>query len=207
MTNKFLKHARRSRRTPSVELSISKSEILEFWKDRISETGLFIDWGEPGCWACGFHYGVKYDTRSGDAPWTEILKLWERIPLQRCHIVPRALGGSDNPENLFLMCRECHDSQPNTSVPEIFFRWARNQSSSRREELRILEAFRSLGVDDDDEKFRIAECMDSEDFRKWSRDRKSIHWPQSGYAPRTHRLTPATMIGLAKFFLDSAQNR
>jgi hypothetical protein len=101
----------------------SKSEIFEHWKERLLEFGFFVDWGEPGCWGCGFHYSDKYDIGRSNASWHEILRRWDSIPLQRCHIVPRSLGGTNDVANLFLMCRECHDQMPNTVVPEIFFEW------------------------------------------------------------------------------------
>jgi len=89
----------------------SKSQIFEYWRERLPPLGFRIDWGEPGCWACGFHYGAKYDVKRPDARWCEI-----------------SLGGTNDVANLFLMCRECHDLAPNTSVLEIFFEWARAQS-------------------------------------------------------------------------------
>jgi len=106
----------------------SKSQIFEYWRERLPPLGFRIDWGEPGCWACGFHYGAKYDVKRPDARWCEILSCWDKIPLQRCHITPLSLGGTNDVANLFLMCRECHDLAPNTSVLEIFFEWARAQS-------------------------------------------------------------------------------
>ena len=123
----------------------SKSRIFDHWKDRLPALGILIDWGEPGCWACRFHYGTKYDVKRPNASWSEILRGWDRIPLQRCHVVPRSLGGTDDVDNLFLMCRECHDLAPNTSIPAIFFEWAGTQSSCGREMAKIraaLDAFR-----------------------------------------------------------------
>lgn len=43
--------------------------------------------------------------------------------LQRCHIVGRQFGGSDDPSNLFLMCDKCHKESPDTNNPENFFLW------------------------------------------------------------------------------------
>lgn len=106
-----------------------KSEIFDYWKERLPALGFFIDWGEPSCFACRFHYGTKYDIKRSDAGWHEIFECWNSIPLQRCHIVPRSLGGTDEVANLFLMCRECHDPAPNTNIPEIFFDWARAQKA------------------------------------------------------------------------------
>ena len=174
----------------------SKSEIFDYWKDRFRDLGIFVDWGEPGCWACGFHYGTKYDIKRSNASWNEILRCWEGIPLQRCHIIPRSLGGTTDPPNMFLMCRECHDLAPNTDIPEIFFEWVRAQSWRVRESSRTQAAFASFGVDSASEK-SLCELIDSDKFKSWVSGRFGLHWPQSKYAALSHRLTPATLIGLA----------
>jgi hypothetical protein len=178
----------------------SKAQIFSYWKDRLREIGIFIDWGEPGCWACRFHYGIKYDIKSPRASWNEILSGWERIPLQRCHIVSRSLGGTDEPSNLFLMCRECHDLAPNTALPEIFFEWARAQSCWRRESAKIEEALRSFGVRSEQHN-ELLQLMESSEFQDWVDGKLGLHRPQSNYAPVSCRLTPATMVGLAVHYL------
>jgi hypothetical protein len=68
---------------PYIDALPSKAQIFDHWKDRLLEIGIFIDWGEPSCWACGFRYSGKYDVRSSDASWAEILDCWQRMPLQR----------------------------------------------------------------------------------------------------------------------------
>ena len=176
-----------------------KSEIFAYWKDRLRDLGIFVDWGEPGCWACGFHYGTKYDIKRSNADWDEILKCWESIPLQRCHIIPRSLGGTADARNIFLMCRECHDLAPNTDIPEIFFEWVRAQSWHVRESFRTRAAFASFGVDCASEE-SLWELIDSDEFKSWVSGRFGLHRPQSKYAAVSHRLTPATLIGLAVYY-------
>jgi len=183
----------------------SKSEIFEYWKERIFEKGLFIDWGEPSCWVCGLHYDSKYDISSPDTNWERILRCWEKIPLQRCHIVPRSLGGKDSVENIFLMCRECHDLAPNTAIVDLFFEWARSQSWLKRETAKINQALESFSLDKDDYD-SLFEMMNSPEFRLWVRDKIGLHWPQSNYAPRSSRLTPATLVGLVVFYRRNNQS-
>jgi hypothetical protein len=177
----------------------AKSKIFDFWKDRIVQAVRWIDWGEPGCWACGFHYGSKYDIKRSDASWDEILRCWDRVPLQRCHIVARSLGGGDDVSNLFLMCRECHDRMPNTNMPEIFFEWARAQSWNARESAKIVDAMKAFGIEEavlPD----LQQVLTSEGFKTWSAGKSGLHWPQSNYAPVSSRLTPATTVGLAVYY-------
>jgi hypothetical protein len=177
----------------------SKSEIVDYWKDHLDELGFFIDWGEPGCWACGFHYGTRYDLKGANLSWDKMLQCWNNIPLQRCHILPRSLGGTDHESNLFLMCRECHDLAPNTNIPEIFFEWARRQSSDAREDFKIQVALESFGIGT-----AVAEdflkILVSKEFWSWMRGKFSLHRPQSNYAPISCRLTTATMVGLAVYY-------
>lgn len=184
---------------PYVDVLPSKGQIFEYWRERLTDIGVLIDWGEPSCWACGYHYNAKYDIKSPHASWQEILDGWEKMPLQRCHIVPRSLGGSDEVQNLFLMCRECHDLAPNTSMPDIFFEWARAQCSWRRETVKLDNAFLSYGIDAG-QQVEIAKVVQSESFRAWIKGKSGLHRPQSNYAPVSSRLTPATIIGLAVHF-------
>jgi hypothetical protein len=178
----------------------SKAQIFDHWKDRFRAIGIFIDWGEPSCWACGFHYGTKYDIKRSAASWSKIYAGWDKIPLQRCHIVPRPLGGTDDASNLFLMCRECHDLAPNTSIPDIFFDWVRSQSFHRRESDKIQEALRAFGVNQTQQE-KLAHVIESAEFRVWLRGKLGLHSPQSNYGSVSSRLTPATMIGLAVHYL------
>lgn len=174
----------------------SKSEIFEYWKDQLWELVRFLDWGEPGCWACGFHYGTKYDIKRTGASWAEILRCWDRIPLQRCHIVARGLGGSEKASNLFLLCRECHDQMPNTNIPEVFFEWARAQNWNSRENAKIQDAMKAFGMQEVDFP-DFGRLVDSVEFSSWISGKFGRHRPQSNYAPISSRLTPATLVGLA----------
>jgi 5-methylcytosine-specific restriction endonuclease McrA len=174
----------------------SKSQIVDHWKDRLPGLGITIDWGRPGCWACGFHYGARYRIKRSDTGWHEILSCWDNIPLQRCHIVSRSLGGTNKEANLFLMCRECHDLAPNTSILEIFFEWARAQDWDVRESARIFAALESFGVHSTDYQ-DFNEVILSDDFALWMSTKFGLHRPQSNYASVSSRLTPATLVGLA----------
>lgn len=182
----------------------SKAEIFQYWKGRLRGLGCPINWGEPGCWACGFRYGSRYDIKWSDAGWEKVLRCWNTIPLQRCHVVPRSLGGTDEVSNLFLMCRECHDLAPNTSFPEIFFEWARAQSWDTRESAKLCAAVASFGLDGAALQ-NFSEVINSEGFRSWAFCRFGLHRPQSNYGPISSRLTPATYVGLAAYYWRNSQ--
>ena len=80
----------------------TQKEIIEYWMKRVDECDLSVDWSEADthCWRCGC----------------------ER-KLERCHIIPHALGGKDSPENLVLLCARCHAEGPNVGDPEIMWDW------------------------------------------------------------------------------------
>jgi hypothetical protein len=185
---------------PYTDTLPSKAQIFDHWKDRFRQLGIFVDWGEPSCWACGFHYGARYEIKRSDASWREIFAAWDRIPLQRCHIVARSLGGADDESNLFLMCRECHDLAPNTEIPDIFFHWVRSQSFHKRESDKILEAMRTFGIDQV-ESDKLTDVIECAEFKAWICGRFGLHRPQSNYGSVSSRLTPATIVGLAVHFM------
>jgi hypothetical protein len=43
----------------------------------------------------------------------------------------------------------------------------------------------------------LSNLIGSEKFSSWATKRSGRHWPQSGYAPRSSRITYSTIIGLA----------
>lgn len=120
------------------QVNTTHYSIFEYWHDkRLSDyTGneqdkemVVEDWGEPCCWACG--KPIILETITLPSEDTEGIIYFKTIwnssqvkrKLQRCHIVPAAFGGEDNPSNLFLLCPNCHLASPDTVNPASFFRW------------------------------------------------------------------------------------
>jgi Zn finger protein HypA/HybF involved in hydrogenase expression len=77
-------------------------EIAEYWASHHNESSLSIDWfdAEILCWRCS-----------------------EKRNLERCHIIPRSLGGSEEPNNLILLCKECHSEAPNVNDSTFMWLW------------------------------------------------------------------------------------
>lgn len=103
-------------------IKTSHSEIAKYWankyilptgdiEDRLVDESFKVVWdvNTPECWGCG-----------------KIVKHFNG-ELERSHIVPNALGGKDTPENLFLLCPECHFYSPDTVNRKAFFRWIYNR--------------------------------------------------------------------------------
>lgn len=169
----------------------TKVQIFQHWRDWLDRNG--FDWGEPSCWACGRWWGTKYDARSGSTG--DIRRAWTRVPLQRCHIVPRSLGGSDDPENLFLMCRECHDQAPDTPFREAFFAWRSKQNWGRRRMRELEDVLGSFDISLQDEGtlVQLNHALTSRRFEAWAGPRLGLHGDQAG---RGVRLKVATFVAV-----------
>lgn len=153
----------------------SKAEIFEYWKDWLIKEG--FDLGEPCCWACGRWWDTRYDVQDPEASWDEIRRAWNRVPLQRCHIIPRSLGGSNDPSNLFLMCRECHDRAPNTTSREAFLTWVKGQSWIKRRMAEIKEEMETFNIKEEDLE-EMLQIVQSPGFIKWALKHIGIHLSQ-----------------------------
>ena len=53
----------------------------------------------------------------------------ERRKLQKCHIIPKALGGSNKPENIIPLCAMCHDKAPDVADKDHMFQWIKDQQN------------------------------------------------------------------------------
>ena len=86
-------------------ISVSLDQIVTYWERRQDECSMAVDWSEARerCWRCG------YKPRT----------------LERCHIVPDALGGASSPENLVLLCVRCHREAPNVADERFMWLWLR----------------------------------------------------------------------------------
>tara|TARA_R100000773_G_C4183215_1_gene92050 strand:+ start:159 stop:704 length:546 start_codon:yes stop_codon:yes gene_type:complete len=63
------------------------------------------------CWAC----------------FREDSKTWNQSKLERCHILPDCDGGKPTPNNLVLLCKDCHKESPTLSDIFYFWEWFVNQ--------------------------------------------------------------------------------
>ena len=136
------------------------SKIMDYWKDKcitddfniaiegeydyLKSIPVINDWGEPECWCCGKFIKDIYKYKDYDKLLKEdYKKIWDygkvKSKLNRCHIIPKALGGSDEPNNLFLMCEECHRESPDYSNPIFFFEFVYNKRKSMKYESHSLK--------------------------------------------------------------------
>ncbi len=83
-------------------ITASHESILAFWEgeDSFRSLGIDSERAASSCWRCS-----------------------SQREIQRCHIVPKALGGKDAKENYVLLCKRCHAEAPNVIMPQIMWDW------------------------------------------------------------------------------------
>lgn len=129
--------------------NVSHSLIYDYWIDKaITDRGEIVfeadaDFEhtvpavdlpeEPHCWGCGkpvkgIQHLASYQRFLDNREFRKMYNLTgSGARLNRCHIIPFACGGSDEPSNLFLLCEECHHLSPDTDDPRNFFLWVYNK--------------------------------------------------------------------------------
>lgn len=103
-------------------MQTKKSAIAAYWlgtergRRRLPDNAALIDLGEPSCFACGW---MAADPDEDPIVWAA----WDLAKLERCHLVPHALGGPDEPANLVLLCGRCHSEAPDVRDAGYMLRW------------------------------------------------------------------------------------
>ncbi len=84
-------------------------QSIDYWESIIYEGDIGCDWAEAAimCWRCGC----------------------ERTT-QKCHIIPKSLGGSDKPENIVALCAMCHDQAPNVADSDAMWSWIKSTGNN-----------------------------------------------------------------------------
>lgn len=99
--------------------------IFDYWRqnnDGFIDYDYFETYEETGkcfCFACGIPVYSKL--RSSEA------KKWSTCSLQKAHIIPFGLGGSNEPDNFMLLCPECHAAAPDIKDDEAMKFWCTNR--------------------------------------------------------------------------------
>lgn len=129
---------------------VSHYAIFDYWKDKVITSDGEVVLGknrphsdyewivsdniEPSCWGCGLPAISSLEEDGRHVGENELPSIWNdknvKHELERCHIVPHALGGADAPDNMFLLCGRCHHESPDTTNPRNFFRWVYNRRKS-----------------------------------------------------------------------------
>ncbi|WP_454055424.1 HNH endonuclease [Clostridium sp. Marseille-Q7071] len=100
-------------------IKTSVEQIAECWREIIDKYNLNItsDEATERCWRCG-----------------------HEMNLERCHIIPRSLGGEDTASNFVLLCKRCHSEAPNIDNYDIMWDWIKSSKITFRDIFWINEA-------------------------------------------------------------------
>lgn len=119
----------------------SRYEIAKYWIEGEGRNSLYVkvyDTGEPICFACGYH--AEYWDRHKLSE-----EKWNKSSLDRAHIKPKSLGGSDTVDNLVLLCSRCHkeapdyvDSKEMLNWISVRPHWLNHRSATISQELELL---------------------------------------------------------------------
>ncbi len=158
----------------------NKKDIVKYWAKRIPETELSVDWADADvrCWRCGY------------------LRC-----LEKCHIVPNALGGHDAPENLVLLCKKCHKEAPNSNDSEFFWDWLKSSATPFYGTfwiLKAIEEFESLYKTNFEKELESVEGFTQKDFNDFlEKEIKNtiVHFGES-------QLNTSTVVSLFKKYLE-----
>ena len=97
----------------------TKLSIVEYWMQNAEESGLEeSDFAHPNCFACGKIPIENFSEAARSTKATEGLNWSQKTPLQKAHVVPRSLGGNNEPRNFFRLCDVCHNEWT-TNGPKI----------------------------------------------------------------------------------------
>ncbi len=93
---------------------------------------LMIDLGEPFCFACRIRY-LGWDFKETKATKkltgnSALYRHWNKLPLERAHIIPHARGGSNRLRNFVLLCPECHKEAPDVVNSYLMLKWLQNRN-------------------------------------------------------------------------------
>ena len=139
-----------------------------YWIQRIDECDMGCDWDEAHkrCWRCGM-----------------------KRALQKCHIIPKSLGGKSSGENLIPLCSECHDEAPDVLDSTAMWSWIKRTHSTFHGTLKADRAIKlalELGAN--------PELFDSERLRELLRTSSGVHFGQNGQGAYTKIETMAWAI-------------
>ena len=64
------------------------------------------------------HWYAKYYYLDSESPSCFVCNVEEN--LERAHLIPKSLGGTNDVDNLVLLCRKCHANAPNIAISKEF---------------------------------------------------------------------------------------
>jgi hypothetical protein len=115
----------------------AKWTVVQYWAGEPIGHEVFaphLDVAIPCCFACGWFSERWTQGRSSR-------KAWERATLERAHIVPAGLGGSNAASNIILLCPPCHRDSPDWPDPWEMAVWISHRSERPSKEMEHVDAW------------------------------------------------------------------
>lgn len=134
-----------------------------YWSQYLYEGDLGTDFDEADvrCWRCS-----------------------RMVTLQKCHIIPKSLGGTDGPDNIVPLCSWCHDEMPNVGDASAVWAWIKRTRATfydSFESQNAVDLAKSMGVD--------FARVDMASVVQLLREASSSHFVQNGGGPKQGRET------------------
>ena len=163
---------------------------------------LCIEHDIPHCWACDVTMVEVDSSRDGS---THKRYNEPYIGLDRCHVIPKAVGGPDTVDNLVLMCERCHTDSPNTESEKIFWTWFTNRPDGRHYQPSTI-AYNALRPEDQSLLFEyfngLSSKEDLENFKAMHGDCYDKVLDESGAVTALGKVSHGTRCTLSSLALD-----
>jgi len=144
----------------------SRAKIAAHWAGEESEDYLISH-----CWVCGKR------VRSVEQ-------------LERHHVTPESLGGTADLDNLFLLCKKCHDVAPSVNDRGLFFSWAENRSEINEVFQEVVEAIKAVDAGENFAKWLNAKKK--EEIQGILRGKLTINY--TAYGPKVPVIGPLAVL-------------
>jgi len=106
------------RKMKRAQIKTTPAQIAEFWSEHIDPNGFETAASDRlGCMICGMDCELRHELlhQGHELPWARCrnrFTAWNKSGLVRGHLHSAALGGSDSPENLLMICDHCNSWMP-----------------------------------------------------------------------------------------------
>jgi len=159
----------------------NKSAIANYWMrkvhtmpyEKIKEDAflsklLSVEFDVPECFACA----KKSQSASSSKNFNKAKFL------ERCHMIPKSLGGSDDASNLVLLCKACHKEAPDIKDPKWFKQWFINKKPLIKEQFE-----RYASIDRNAIEYAL---IFVDDFKEYLMENCTTHAGDNDYPNLTH---------------------
>lgn len=139
-------------------------EIISYWSNKKDDSFLGVEWEDAAerCWRCAY-----------------------KARLDRCHIIPKSMGGKDDPSNLVLLCKKCHKEAPNVKDENFMWQWIERTNSGMYDTYWTLRTFTEFEMIFGRKPFSVGEFKEIENIhviiKETLKGYAIAHYGESGF--------------------------